>query len=622
MQNSYRRNLLDQARTPMDTTDILETFKNYDIQPVDNDGVHYCVDYKQEPKSTNPQYTRDQEVEVYLTNSSVHVTEFSNSFIRFDITETVTFDSITIANIKAKFPRLFKNAQVAENADDDEHERLLEEMLAKNQFVFIGYKASAQAFSTYGFKSNGEVIQQASQQEAIPEQFFYYVFKSATDIANKKYVYSPYDEVATYDNSICGMFVSLYDILQNDGRCTITFPMVVPYNELLCLQSFDQFPNFLFGSLHLLFKCSPVGEVWTQVNPIESLSKNITRGIINASEYPELTSVLACPKETWGFTRAFQQIGLISDVCFCTGMGYDEDSHKFDGGLQFYAGHLCPVCTTYYVSNISTYSKGYKISSAAADTMSKYFLAAEFGGDNHVFTVCGQRIDGTLLGSGQSTKAQGLTALENVKFCRTTDCIITMPHVDGLVTCFINPCVVGYQLHIGDVAYSHQEMDTFSPEFYMSQLQATDFDTFFQATDSYEHSLTDVRCNDEKFLKPVTDDTNFVICHSLERKDAGRVVFDGLDGNFSVRLKATPAYSDAPLYSEMNKDPNNHGNQKPPTPKIWMCQDTYWIFRRVKAPDGRWRVSAQYVRINAYRNALVNRSLEGIEANLGGYGDF
>ena len=628
MQSNYRRNLLDVSRTPANATDVATTLKAFDLQPIDNDGVYTYLDNKQEPKTTNNTYTPDQECEIFLTDAAVDITEFNNSFIRLDIQQTLTFDAQTLQEIRNAFPRLYKNNAVATDSESDGHELIFERMLADNQYIFVGYKMSSQAISTYGFRSNGMMIQQATQNEGVTEQYLYGIYKSKDEISNKKHVFSPYNEVATFDNSICGTWVPLSKILNPSEPCTITIPLVIPYTTLLCLQSFEQFPNFLFGSLTFLFKCSPIGEVWTQVNPIESISKHVATGVIDATRYPELTSVLACAKETWGYTRAFQQVGLLNNVCFCTGTaltGTDTNTTKFGGALQFFAGALAPCSIGFKITNITTFTKGYKIRNDIKDSLSQYFLSNEFGGDNHVFTLCGQRIDNVQLGSGHGAPNSFVTQ-ESVQFNRTTSIHLLMPLSDAQRTVFFNPCLASAQFFIGNISYPRQEVSTISPEFFEMMMMGSDFDALFAANDDIEHSYTDYRIGvDEnggyKFIQPYTNDTDWVWSISLEREDSSQANFDGIHDTFPVRVKGSPAFPGCNIYSLQNKDLNASG-KPPPTPTLCMCQDTFWIFRRIKGADGRLKVNVQYIRNADYRDAVANRTVEGVESELNAWAPY
>ena len=630
MRSNYRQNLLDASRQPSNPTDIASTLMGYDLQPVVNDGEHNYMDNKIQPKSNNPSFTPDQDCEVYLTDSGMDVTEFNNSFIRFDIEQKLTFNATTIAEIRAAFPRLYKNTNttVATDADSDAHEKDFEDMLTKHQYIFIGYKLSSEAISGYGIACCGQLLTTSTQNDSVTEQYLYGVYKSKDEISNKKYVYSPYNEVAAFDNSICGTWVPLRDILQ--GECTITIPMVVPYNTILALQSFEQFPTFLFGCMTLFFKCSPNGEVWTQVNPIESLSKSITQGVIDATKYPELTSVLACAKETWGYTRAFQQVGLLNNVCFCTGTGLVETTatdgtttSTFGGPLQFYAGTLGPTSVSFKMTRVNTFTKGYMVQNTVREQMRQYFLSNEFGGEDHVYTVCAQRIDTTPINGNIGSSSFNIG--DNINFNRTTDLYVLMPLSDAQKTVFFNPCEQNLQLTIGNINYPKTEINTTSPEFVQLMLMASDFDALFAANDSYEHSLTDARVgvnpdstsenNKYMYVQPYTDDTDCVLAFQLQREGASRTSFDGIHGTLSVRFKGSPAFPNCNLYSSNNQDLNAMG-RAPPAPTLCMCQDTYWIFRLVKGNDGRDQVSAQYVRAASYSEAKQSRKTEGVTVDL------
>ena len=177
------------------------------------------------------------------------------------------------------------------------------------------------------------------------------------------------------------------------------------------------------------------------------------------------------------------------------------------------------------------------------------------------FTVCAQRVERYSFHSG--AESNGLDTDVNIRMRRVTDCYVLMPTNSLQKTVFCNPALQQFQLLIGNVRYPDQLVSTLDPEFFENQIQSTDFDSFFEATDSYEHSLSDARVGINKIttstdsstnvttttfeygeLNPTTDDTGFCPIFSLERDNAGELVFDGRnDKEVKIEITGRPLYS-------------------------------------------------------------------------------
>ena len=189
----------------------------------------------------------------------------------------------------------------------------------------------------------------------------------------------------------------------------------------------------------------------------------------------------------------------------------------------------------------------------------------------------------------------------NVFFNRTTDIELLHPTDSRQRTVFRNICADNYQVMIGTRRVPDQLTSTISPQFHEMQVQASDFDSIFEASESWERSLTDPVSNGEKFLKPVYDNTSFVPIFQVERtgSNGNSLWFDGITGMQKVELNTKP------LYPTM--DPYYQGANTP-SPILCTCQDTFWIFRLM----GDGRPNCQYVVANSFEDAWANPSLESV----------
>ena len=569
---------------------IAEAMKSYTKPPRENDGVNRYHNVRVKPKTSGP-YPASTDIEIPITSDSFTITEFDNSYLHLQC--RVDFSTSGFSGISVGATGALGSA------------------LNKEQYVFIGFKSSNHVIRNYHFVFNDLDIPTSRQTNALYENFLYTNFKSKGEIANKKWVFSPYDEVERMDNSICGSYVPLETILNSDNNeFYVVFELIIPITEFLALESFDEYPNKIFGELKVMFNTTAEGIVYCQVNPIESIRNAIVNGSIKNTTTTNdtttettitgMSTVLAADTRTFPYTHAFQQQGISTTMCFITNVS----SNTLTSVTQ-------DVKIT--ASNIQTLDcwcdiRGYEASHDAIMQLKQYF-------NENPFTVCAQRVERYSFHSG--AESSGLDTDVNIRMRRVTDCYVLMPTNSLQKTVFCNPALDKFQLMIGNTRYPDQLLSTLDPEFFENQIQSTDFDSFFEATDSYEHSLTDARVGSVTTvdtngstvttttkigaIAPITDDTGFCPIFSLERDNAGELVFDGRnDKEVKIEITGRPMYQDYNIYP-----PSTMSATPPPT--LCTCSDTYWIFRLINGTP-----NCQYVTDHDYDEAYNNPDIEAV----------
>ena len=632
---TYRRSILQGPRGEL-TGEIVETLKKNSLKPAVNDGEHSYSNTRITPKQPPPFRENDQ-FELSLCSNNFDVTEFENSYIHLRLNFRFAFSGLGTVNgiqgIQDWFNTKFNNAPAGEKKDEyrgcftD-----LENDLLDNQYVFIGFKSSSHCVGSYSFKFHDKPMSSTQQSQAITEQFLYSNFKAQGEISNKKYVHSPWDEVHDFDHSTCGIYVPLRKILGNDPNSSYyEIEVVIPYNEFLIMQDFDEYPNCIFGDLKIVLQIVQNGMVFAEVNPLTSIRKGIACGNIEAYKaagspgrnvdsipgdlsteerakrvgtYAEgMTSVLAIDEHTLPYTHAFNQINLPDQVCFIAGL--DDLTPKTYTAPEFKITVMELSVREAYVD-----CRGYKMSTPAREAAYNWF-------SQNPFTVLAQKV--TRNPFPTPPQKSDLSTNMNVRLNRVTDVYILMPKNSAETTVFTNPDLKNFQLQIGNMTYPTQAIGTSSPEFHEQQMQQTDFDSFMEATPSYEESLCRPRGDSKGFLKPMRDDTSYVPVFMMERANAGPLTFDGLDSpNEKIELRGSPHYHDFPLYftnSNIIDTRGNHGEITGAVPPPMFCQssDTYWIFRIDKG-----MANAQYITNSDYQTAYADPSLENTVAPIQG----
>ena len=397
MSSRVRTRLLNEANT--EEGSIVAEMKSYSLEAVPNDGVHMYGNVRNNPDVSAP-FTASQEITLRLTSSNFDICEFSNSYIHLNLRLRLRFD----------------NAPTVSGSDE------FAEMLKKNQFVFLGLKCSNQVIRNYSFKHNDVPISTTMQSNAVYESFLYSAFMSKGERANKKYIFSPYEEVSVLDNSLCGLYLPIGELVSGSY---VNLDVIIPYRGLLAMQGFNEFCNRIFGDLKIVFSLTTEAFVYTQVNPIASIRKGIISGKI-AKSIPHLSDVLACDADSFEFNHCFEQASVSGPVHFIT--GYDEDNHKLTfeqtDNFGIYVDEV--VCTEAWAD-----VRGYRASEDAIRQLQAHW-------SSEPFVVCAQKVD-TFTFPANATPS-GLRTAMNVRFNRCTDAVVLFPKDSRHRTIFTNIC--------------------------------------------------------------------------------------------------------------------------------------------------------------------------------------
>ena len=556
---STRRRILSEAHSQ--TGSVVDEMKSYSLTPVANDGMNIYGNIRINPLMSGP-FSNAQEITIPLTSSNYDIIEFSNTYL----------------HITARLRIRCSNPPVVEGDDD------FSRMLKQNQFIMIGLKAAGHVIRDYQIKFNNVPITTTTQSNAVYENYLYSTFKGKSEIANKKYVFTPYEEAHEYENSICGAYIPIGDLA--NGPFYKDLDIIIPLRELLIFQAFNEFPTKLFGELQLVFHSTSEAFVHMEVNPITSIRKNLIAGKIDKST-PHLSEVLACVGETFNYTHSFEQIGIASPVQYISGWDEENSRLKFTTMPEF-----TPYIDELVVSECWVDCKGYRIQDSAIKALNAHFRS-------NPFVVPAQRVETYTFPNGP--EANGLRSSMSVNFNHTTDVEVLMPTDSRQRTVFRNPCLDNFQLQIGQQRYPDQLTSTLSPQFHEMVIQSSDFDSIFEASDEFEHSLTDPLTDGTITFKPTTDNTCFTPIFQTERtgSSGNSLWFDGIDGYHKVEISGKALFPTNDVYYKGNNTPS---------PIICLCSDTFWLFRIRE----NGMPNCQYVINNLFEDAYKNETLESV----------
>ena len=558
MTSRFRSQILQEAHSQ--TGAIVDEMKSYSIQPVENDGLNLYSNTRINP-DVSPPFTSSQDITIRLTSNNFDVCEFGNSYL----------------HLKLRLRLRFQNAPKVEGSDQ------FADMLKKNQFVFLGLKASSHIIRSYSFKFNDVPIPSTMQSSALYESFLYSTLMSKQERENKKYVFSPYEEVVSLDNSTCGVFIPVGELV--DGSYQM-LDLIIPYNNLLALQGWQEFPNRIFGELKLVCNTTAEGFVYAEVSPMTSIKKGILSGKIDKAT-PHISDVLSAVDSTFEFNRCFEQVSVPSSAQFITGWDSENNKLKFASSAEF-----TPFIDELMVVEAWTDVKGYRASDAALSELQRHF-------SSEPFVVCAQKMESYSFPQGPDYS--GLRCAMNVRFNRATDAVVLFPKDSRHRTIFTNIAYDKLQLQIGNQRYPEQLLSTDSPQFFEQQIQASDFDSMFSASEEFEHSMTDIMTDGERYLKPTTDNTSFIVLYEFERSGgsaANSTWFDGISGVEKVEISGSPIYPNFDCY---------FNGINTPAPILCTCCESWWLFRIVGG-----KVNCQYCAAHEFKEAYDSPDVEAV----------
>ena len=446
--------------------------------------------------------------------------------------------------------------------------------------VFIGLKNSAEFFGKLDTICNN-VMCKNTQDEAVREQFAYNCLKPRAEKATAKYSHSTWDNVSSFSESVCGIYVPLSELA--DGyEHSYNMELVIPYTDLLKYQAFMLYPNSICGELKELVETSTDAFVWAPISP--SVVKDALEtwgGDVMSIKLPDFT----------GISNKFTQCGnaacIISSITKKNEESEGEEAEQIPDRLLLVQDD---GSYTYGVSNVTL-----SITNCIVEQMRTNI--AGFAVKPHVIEQLRQLLQRPIIIPSQTLDrrhfpnaagANGVDTTTDIALNSVTNITVMFPKNSNDATCFDNIMYENVQLFVNKHAIPDTELQTVGARFYQLQLVANELDGPLEATKEFENSFTDALNNmteGEEFgtrrSNCRADGTSFGINFQLERANGG-YVFDGVDfGNISVPVtfRGKPMFkgvNDTYYNYLVNDDGTVDTAHHPPPPELWLCQDTYF----------------------------------------------
>ncbi|KAA6362587.1 MAG: hypothetical protein EZS28_041886, partial [Streblomastix strix] len=240
-------------------------------------------------------------------------------------------------------------------------------------------------------------------------------------------------------------------------------------------------------------------------------------------------------------------------------------------GLKNLVCDIAPVTVSiknYVVTEVTANMAGYKATDACLARVRDFF-------STRAFVVPAQRVE--IWPFPTSATLTGIRTSQNIPLYNVTDFVLLFPKDARCTTCFENPCYQNMQLTTCGRNFPDMPMNTTDQQFFQLQLNASNLDLLFEATDEFEDALTTPRNTATRRLNAHTDLTSFMVSLQCERNSNGTLTFDGRDTmnqNTSVELRGAPIYQGV-TDCYYNVDTNG---KRPPPPILCTVHDTFWLF--------------------------------------------
>jgi hypothetical protein len=474
---------------------------------------------------------------IRLTDSKMQVTQFDQSYIFIEYELTLQLNK-----------QLFTQAQLT--ADDATRDALLD-----NQFVFVGFKGSAELIGRYQLYFGNTPIADSLQQYGTLEAFLQRVYTCESQLENKIACYSEWKYVQQKDDTVCGIYLPLSTFYDKTTKApktivTVTFPIQYPYHNNLQLQGCWDYPNAILGDMKFSFTPNPNALVVCQVIPSSTISTGIENGTIDKG-LPNLSNIRAIDPSTYNFTRQFTQIGHFFNADILMGWDGSAPKHNFVEDLQI-------TCTGMRVTQLYAVASGYDVLPDALER-----VRAKLKKEPYV--LMGQRVDKQVFSSAPS--GGNVSAISTNTTIKMATCFyVLFPQHVSTETCFHQPQLTNFQLSVGNQVYPEVPTNTWGVDFATHQelISGFDGDSGFTMNDAIHDSWALPRAKANKILRPVRDATDFVFAAACQRRMGALLdCWDGVDtegSNISVKLAGNSDPHNPVCYP--STDPQNVGGAK------------------------------------------------------------
>ena len=492
-------------------------------------------------------FNDQQETRIAITHSDHMISQITNGFLTFKIKLMIQLTGITSADFT-----------------DINH-------LCK---IFVGFKSSNQILDQ--LQINCRNLSTGYQQnECCREGFAYSVIKPRSEKKRKEYTHSLYENVSYCSDSICGKYININDF--KDGLPhPVEFEVNLPFEDILALQAFDEYPNRKAGELELKFYVKPRGLVWCAIDPMKVKErKEFFEGeTLNLTTSQNLSAMIY-----HGFTQIGNAATIINEFSITAGANTGDP-----GTITADKGSVSVICSGMTVLSLKSNMWGYGVKQSTLDLIEQELMTP--------FIIPSQQLDYNAFPIAPT--AAGIQSTINMPLSNVSCISIAFPKHDNDYTVMENPIYSNLQLTVNNKNMPDEVVDSLGARFLQQQLVASDLSGGLEPTEEFEDSMV-MRKNSEagtRYSNCLRDGTSFLWNVQCERSNAG-YTFDGFDSdgqNVPIQIRGQPVYTGS---NDTYYDVLGDGSAHPPPPQIWLCRDTYFLvsnegvkYVQVGTPEG------------------------------------
>jgi hypothetical protein len=553
-----------------------------------NEGANETVSKTVKSVTQVPVHGETDDIQIDLTDSkNIHVCEFNRSYF------TLHFE-IDIDVVQGRFPFLPTDGipDWLPTPANDTWENWTEvpalQDLAKITYFFIGFKNATDCIKFYRIVHNGRDVGPTIKDKVQLESYLYNVMKPAATKKNKANTHSLWEDVHKHNNSVCGKYLSMWELYQQstnpNNTITIDFPVIIGFDDLLPFQNFGDFPSCVLGDFRLIIRVSPDALVWCSVSPVESIRQ--MSEIFNFNEngqhkiynYKHVANLIGSTNQQASYDHRFTQVNTAGRAASNV-----VADNPLPGETPTAAGYegvdilLKPrSITTYTAESIIS---GYKLNPTYITYIRDFY-------QNEPFVVPAELVYTDNMG-GTGPDSTGINVTKQFKFTHVKEVCVLFPRYPSDLTVHFNPCLDKLSLTMFNHDYPDKETNTTSARFLRSQLEAMVLDSLLTCTESLEQSYTSPpsytpRTRDRSF----SDNSDFVFVIPVERESANAFFFDGLDSGANTEnitlagriIRDNKSGLDMDTYYNLARNDNTDVVPNRTPPIICLVSDSFWLF--------------------------------------------
>ncbi|GHU21078.1 hypothetical protein FACS189472_13460 [Alphaproteobacteria bacterium] len=587
-----------------------------------NEGIGKYDYLTVESPSARP-FDANTEITIPLTNSNVDIVEFGRSFFTLNLKVALTVRTEPVEDTRYGFgngktdPKIENLAYIRKpNTSTSPPEKFataanLTDIIRRDDLIFFGYKNSSDAIESYRIQHNGVDIGTTMQNNAGTESFLYNQMKPEIEKQNKSSSYSLWENVIKADESVCGTYVDYNRLIQHlnatgNNIIHIEFPVTIGFDMLLPLQSFNFFPNCLFGDLTLIIKTNPNAMVWACTDPAQSIQwrvrmnsmtvENNKSGLTHdkADEKFLLDRAISngiTPYKYLDFSHRFTQMkcpGICRTACYvCADVaemvedwsgtkGFTPDAVR----VEYAAIPAVFDKSAFWTETAQSIICGFTLKDSVKLALAQYYRKIPY-------CIPSEKIFQQSFSTPPS--ASGLNCTMNIPLINAKEIIALFPRNANEITTFRNPEYQSCMLTLLNRNFPQKGADTNSYEFYRLMLESCNLDSIISPCESFENSYLRKVCPYRPFRQRCKgDDTDFVMLFNLQRQSCNAFYSDPVKArNETISLTGHPSSPNDENLDKKGGDPyyyldaeNHKKNEVNKTaPILCIVSDTFWMFR-------------------------------------------